>query len=297
MKVAEPVPTAAELDAASWTIREAFAEDLDETGDLTSQLLIPEDWQGTVEISVRKAGVVSGLPFANMVFQTLDENIQVDVLTEDGTLVSPGTVIAKVRGPVRQLLTGERTALNLLTMLSGTATLTYQFAKRALGTKAVILDTRKTLPGLRLLQKYAVRCGGGTNHRLGLYDGILIKDNHLAAWKKQGGKSLADLLTDLRQRVPEGSVLEIEVDTLEQLEQALHGQPDIVLCDNMPPELLQLAVKIRDRLAPAVQLEASGGVDLKTIEIIARTGVDRISIGALTHSAPALDIGFDWPEM
>lgn len=289
-------PTARELEAADATISVALAEDLAGVGDLTSQLLIPSSWRGAVEISVRQPGVVSGLSFAESVFQKLNPEVSFTPLTGDGSSVTPGTVIARVEGPVRVLLTGERTALNLLTLLGGVATLTRRFVDLVGGTNAVILDTRKTLPGLRLLQKYAVRCGGGTNHRIGLYDGILIKDNHVAAWKQAGGTSLAKMLEEVRSRAPVDVPLEIEVDTLAQLEDALRGRPDIILCDNMTPQLLSEAVLRRDTLNPDVLLEASGGVNLSTVRDVAESGVDRISIGALTHSAPALDVGFDWPR-
>jgi nicotinate-nucleotide pyrophosphorylase (carboxylating) len=204
--------------------------------------------------------------------------------------------VATVTGPLDKLLIGERTMLNFLTHLSGIATLTRRFVDAVAGTKAQILDTRKTLPGYRVLEKYAVRCGGGTNHRMGLYDGVLIKDNHLAAWTKS--ESIADAIRTARRKSP-GVSIEVEVDTLEQLREALKGQPEIVLLDNMTPARLREAVAIRDALngQPQVLLEASGGVALETVREIALTGVERISIGALTHSAPALDLAFDWSDV
>ena len=180
-----------------------------------------------------------------------------------------------------------------MTHLSGIATLTRAFVDAATGTHAKILDTRKTLPGWRLLEKYAVRCGGGTNHRMGLYDGVLIKDNHIAAWTESS--SIAEAVRTARAKSPPGVSIEVEVDTFPQLIDALQGTPDIVLLDNMDVEKLSEAVRLRNRLAPGVLLEASGGVNLETVGGIARTGVERISVGALTHSAPALDLGFDWP--
>lgn len=211
--------------------------------------------------------------------------------TRDGERVDRGTIIAEVDGPLFQLLVAERTMLNFLTHLSGIATLTRKFVDAVAGTRAKILDTRKTLPGWRLLQKYAVRCGGGANHRLGLYDGVLIKDNHLAAWTQS--KSIAAAVEAARNRWPNVPV-EVEVESLAQLQDALAGSPSIVLLDNMSCATMAEAVALRDRLAPGVQLEASGGVSLDNVAEIARTGVDRISIGALTHSAPALDLAFDW---
>lgn len=287
-------PSLAELTSARTIVRTALHEDLQEIGDLTSQALISAAEMGTVRICARQPGVLSGLPFAQLVFEELGEQISWQAHCPDGTALTPGSCVASLSGPVRTLLTGERTVLNLLTMLSGTASLTAQYVAAVAGTKARILDTRKTLPGLRLLQKYAVRCGGGTNHRMGLYDAILIKDNHLAAWQAEAGRTLAGAVRQARSQVAAKVSVTIEVDTLEQLADALQGGPDIVLLDNMSLDELRAAVAIRDNVAPEVLLEASGGVNLQTVGAIARTGVDRISVGALTHSAPALDLGFDW---
>ncbi len=207
-----------------------------------------------------------------------------------------GKVIASVVGPLRALLAGERTALNFLMRLSGIATLTGKFVDAAAGTKAVIVDTRKTLPGWRRLEKYAVRAGGGTNHRMGLADGCLIKDNHLAAWRTANpNRTIAEAVVEARKRVPKHIPVEVEVDTLEQLADAFFGRPDIVLLDNMDVPALRECVKLRDRLAKGVLLEASGGIRLANVAEVAAAGVDRISVGALTHSAPALDLAFDWP--
>jgi nicotinate-nucleotide pyrophosphorylase (carboxylating) len=194
---------------------------------------------------------------------------------------------------MRSILVAERTALNFLQRLSGIATLTARYAERIVGTPAVLLDTRKTTPGWRLLEKYAVRCGGGTNHRLGLYDGVLIKDNHLAALR-HGTQGVAEAVAAARSQYGQRVPIEVEVDTLEQLDVALTAGPDIILLDNMGPERLRQAIARRDALAPSIRLEASGGVNLDTIAAIAATGIDRISVGALTHSAIALDIGLDY---
>ena len=280
--------------AATALIGMALDEDLRGACDLTSVALVPEDQDGVVQIVARQRGVVAGLPIVELVFAQIDPSVAIDLLCRDGESVMPGRVLANVQGPVRSLLTGERTVLNFLTALGGVATLTRQFVDAAEDTRAKILDTRKTWPGWRLLQKYAVRCGGGSNHRMGLSDGILIKDNHLAAWRSQAPDgSVSAAICEARQRWP-GQPIEVEVDTLAQLNDALHEQPEIVLLDNMKPPQLREAVAIRDRFAPSVLLEASGGVSLATIREIAATGVDRISIGALTHSAPALDVAFDW---
>jgi nicotinate-nucleotide pyrophosphorylase (carboxylating) len=273
----------------------SFDEDLRDRGDLTSLATIPAELQATVNVVSRQTGVVSGLPLLPLVFEELPGLVTWQLHLQDGQPVHRGTVLASISGPVRSLLTGERTVLNFMTHLSGIATRTAEFVEHVKGTKAVILDTRKTLPGYRLLQKYAVRCGGGTNHRMGLYDGILIKDNHLAA---RGDSTCAAAVADARtfmRAMDSRAAIEIEVDSLAQLRDALNEQPEIVLLDNMSPEMLREAVAIRDAVCPGTQLEASGGVTLETVRAIAESGVDRISIGSLTHSSPSLDLGFDWP--
>jgi nicotinate-nucleotide pyrophosphorylase (carboxylating) len=286
---------AAEAQTAETLIGLALAEDLASAGDLTSQSLIGEKDDGTVQVVVRKPGVVSGGPIARRVFARLDPSVTWTQHLADGTRVLPGDVVASVSGPLRSLLTGERTALNFLTHLSGIATLTALFVDAVAGTRARILDTRKTHPGYRLLEKYAVRCGGGTNHRMGLYDGVLIKDNHLAGWSEfHRGATLAGAVQHCRERTGGSVSIEVEVDTLEQLSDVLAAAPEIVLLDNMTPDQMREAVSIRDRSQPRTLLEASGRVSLETVAAIASTGVERISIGALTHSAPALDLAFDW---
>ncbi len=288
-----------ERRAAGRLIELAFAEDLDEAGDLTCQALIPDSARAEVLVVARQRGVLAGGPVAMQVFSTLDPQVVWTPEASDGTELSAATCIAKVAGPLRSLLTGERTALNFLTHLSGIATLTHRFVEAAQPADVEILDTRKTHPGWRILEKYAVRAGGGTNHRMGLFDGCLIKDNHLAAWEAEQSSSstkpsIAEAVRQARVNVGNNVSVEVEVDTLDQLRDALAGSPDIVLLDNMPPEVLREAVAIRNELGPQVLLEASGGITLETIAGIAKTGVERISIGALTHSAPACDIAFDW---
>jgi nicotinate-nucleotide pyrophosphorylase (carboxylating) len=301
-----------EREAAARLIRLALEEDLAPIGDVTSGSLIDEGAAGRVDVVARRRGVLAGLPIVRMVFAEIDPRVSIDERVGDGAIVERGDVAAVVSGPTRSLLTGERTALNFLTHLSGVATLTRRFVDAVHGTNAVVLDTRKTLPGWRVLQKYAVRCGGGTNHRMGLYDGVLVKDNHLEAWRGTasaavralppdeagGGRgssgTIADAIRHARAAAPGGLSIEVEVDGLEQLADALTGAPDIVLLDNMDAAGLRAAVALRDERAPGVRLEASGGVTLENVAAIARTGVDRISIGALTHSAPALDLAFDW---
>ncbi|MBM4074947.1 MAG: carboxylating nicotinate-nucleotide diphosphorylase [Planctomycetes bacterium] len=270
----------------------AFDEDLSTVGDRTCDVLIDREEQATVQVVARKPGVLSGQLIGQTIFERLDSQVQWTTHHRDGSRLQSGTVVASVSGPLRSLLCGERTMLNFMTALSGIATLTRLYVDEVSGTRARILDTRKTHPGWRILEKYAVRCGGGTNHRMGLYDGVLIKDNHLAAWTES--KSIAEAVKTARRKTPQGISIEVEVDTLEQLSDALQGCPDIVLLDNMSIETLRQAVAIRDTTAVGVLLEASGGVTLETVRAIAETGVERISVGALTHSAPALDLAFDW---
>lgn len=282
----------AEQTAARVLIELALAEDLGGKGDLTCAALIDPKDQAEVQVVARTTGVLAGSPVGRQVFEKLDPAVKWHAAIHDGEAVNPGTVVATVSGSIASLLVGERTMLNFMTHLSGIATITRRFVDAVKGTRARVLDTRKTLPGWRVLEKYAVRCGGGTNHRMGLYDGVLIKDNHLAAWTQSA--SIADAVRTARKLSPSGVSIEVEVDTLIQLEDALRGQPDIVLLDNMDIESLNRAVAWRDRSAPGVQLEASGGVTLSTVTAIAQTGVERISVGGLTHSAPALDLAFDW---
>ncbi|MCA9041148.1 MAG: carboxylating nicotinate-nucleotide diphosphorylase, partial [Planctomycetaceae bacterium] len=283
-----------EEEAAGKLIDLALAEDLGNVGDLTSQTVIPAREIAEVQIVARQPGVLAGIPVASEVFHKLDADVQLQTLLEDGSPLIEGSVVATVAGPLRSLLTGERTALNFLTLLSGVASLTNQFVEEVHGLPIEILDTRKTFPGYRLLQKYAVRAGGGTNHRFGLYDGILIKDNHLAGWKAETGSPIAEAIQQARRESPLPVPVEVEVDTLDQLQDALNAKPEFVLLDNMSLDQLKNAVQIRNELSPETKLEASGGVNLQTVRGIAETGIDRISIGALTHSAPALDLAFDW---
>lgn len=293
-----------ERAAAAALIELALREDLNRQGDLTCQALIAPEERASVRLVARRSGVLAGGPVGQMVLTALDSAIRWEVRKNDGELLSPGEVIATITGPLISLLIGERTMLNFLMHLSGVATLTHRFVEAVSGTRARIFDTRKTLPGYRALEKYAVRCGGGNNHRMGLYDGVLIKDNHLAAWSarqslEQNG-SVSAAIRHVRERLPAGVPLEVEVDTLDQLQEALEAEPDMVLLDNMDVDTLRSAVALRDRWCARARpsrrivLEASGGVTLETVRLIAETGVERISVGALTHSAPALDLAVDW---
>jgi nicotinate-nucleotide pyrophosphorylase (carboxylating) len=271
----------------------ALEEDLGTTGDVTSLATIPAPLKGRAAFVARRPGVLAGMPAAAMVFATLDAAVRFDVMCGEGQAVAAGQVLAHVHGAMRSILAGERTALNILQYLCGIATQTRRYVDAVAGLRAQILDTRKTLPGWRLLAKYAVRCGGGHNHRMGLSDGILIKDNHLAALHGSANP-VAEAVSRARAAAPAGMPVEIEVDTLEQLDAALGVRPDIVLLDNMPPNVMREAVRRRGASGPGVLLEASGGVHLQTVRAIAETGVDRISVGALTHSVEALDIGLDY---
>jgi nicotinate-nucleotide pyrophosphorylase (carboxylating) len=285
--------TPAETTAANRLIDLALAEDLDQAGDRTSQATIPADLAGRAAFVARIAGVVAGLPVAALVLNAIDPKLQFESLVADGTAVAPGHRMATVAGPMRSILIAERTALNFLQRLSGVATLTRRYVDAAVtGGRARVLDTRKTTPGWRLLEKYAVRQGGGHNHRTGLFDGLLIKDNHVAALG--GGPNAIRQAVDAAREHAPGLPVEVEVDTAEQFDAALVCRPDIILLDNMRTDVMRRCVEVRDRTAPGVQLEASGGVNLQTIAAIAATGVDCISVGALTHSAVAMDIALDY---
>ena len=269
-------------------VRAALAEDLGRAGDITAAACVPADARLDAVFATRRGGVVAGLACARLALAELDPTAEFTPTTHDGQAVPAGVTLAQVRGNARAILTAERTALNLLGRLCGVATLTQDFVDAVAGTKARITDTRKTTPGLRALEKYAVRCGGGINHRFGLDDAILIKDNHVAACGSVGeairrAKAYAGHLVKV----------EVEVDSLVQLQEALAYDPDVIMLDNFSLEDMRQAVQIVDG---RVVVEASGGVTLETVRDIAETGVDVISVGALTHSVRVLDIGLDAVE-
>jgi nicotinate-nucleotide pyrophosphorylase (carboxylating) len=267
-------------------VRRALDEDLGRAGDITSAITFPEAKKAKAKLATRKDGVVAGLACAAEAFRLLDPSVKFSAKVRDGAKVKPGDVAAEIEGDVRAILSGERVALNFVTHLSGIATLTAAFVAKVAHTHAQIVCTRKTIPGLRALEKYAVRCGGGHNHRFGLDDAVLIKDNHIAV---AGGVAAA--LRNVRAAIGHLVKVEIEVDSLEQLSEVLKtGAADAVLLDNMDLGKLKTAVTMAKGKAV---LEASGGVTLDTVAKIAETGVDMISSGALTHSAPALDFGLD----
>jgi len=267
-------------------VRLALAEDLGRAGDLTTDATIPAGTQMRAVIAARKPGVIAGLDVAAYALKLVDPDIRLVVKRNDGSTLAPGDVIAEFNGAARSILIAERTMLNFLGRLSGIATLTRQYVDAVAHTRTRVVCTRKTTPGHRALEKRAVRCGGGTSHRYGLDDAILIKDNHIAAC----GGSIADALTRAKAYAGHLRMIEIEVDTLDQLEEALKHGPHAVLLDNMSLEQLREAVRLTGGRVP---LEASGGVTLTSLAAIAETGVDFISSGALTHSAPNLDLGLD----
>ena len=274
----------AHFDLADF-VRRVLAEDMGSGGDVTSASTVASDARFTAEMVCREAITVAGLDVAAAFFRALDRHVRTEVLAGDGEQAAAGTVLMRLEGQARALLTAERSALNTLQHLSGIATLTRRYVDAIAGTGATLLDTRKTLPGLRLLEKYAARMGGAENHRMRLDDGILIKDNHVAVC---GGVAAA-----VRAAKAAGLDMPVqaEVDTLEQIGEALEAGADRLLLDNMPPDLLRQAVAL---VAGRVPLEASGGVTLETVRAIAETGVDYISVGRITQSAPAVDIGMDY---
>jgi nicotinate-nucleotide pyrophosphorylase (carboxylating) len=266
-------------------VRDALIEDLGRAGDVTSQACVPQAARLSAAFAARKGGVIAGLACARLAILELDPQARIELNVADGDQVQAGTRLASVEANARALLSAERTALNLLGRLSGVATLTRAYVDAVAGTKARIVDTRKTTPGLRALEKYAVRCGGGVNHRFGLDDAILIKDNHIAACG-----SVGEAVRRARAAAGHLMKVEVEIDRLDQLEAALEHGPDVVMLDNF--SLADMGEAVR-RTAGRAALEASGGVTLETVRAIAETGVDVISVGALTHSASVLDIGLD----
>ncbi|MBN2380689.1 carboxylating nicotinate-nucleotide diphosphorylase [candidate division WOR-3 bacterium] len=265
-------------------VRIVLSEDIG-SGDATTLATIPEESCNKAVILCKQEGVFAGMPVVEEVFSQVEERIEVDFMVKDSDVISKGQEIARISGPARGILTAERTALNFLQRLSGIATLTSRFVERVQGTKAKILDTRKTTPGLRVLEKYAVRCGGGYNHRMGLYDMVMIKDNHIAAAGSitNAVKSVLDTHSDLK--------IEVECKSLDEVKEALSvGGLDRIMLDNMSLDTMKEAVSL---VSGRVELEASGGVTLETVAGIAATGVDYISVGALTHSAKALDISLE----
>jgi nicotinate-nucleotide pyrophosphorylase (carboxylating) len=273
-----------------WLIDRALSEDIGK-GDVTSQYFVPAERQVTALLVAREDGVIAGCDIAYQVFLRVDSSLDIDQLLQDGARVAKGAIVMKISGAARSILTAERTALNFMQRLSGIATQTHTYVKAVEGTKAKILDTRKTTPGWRRLEKYAVVCGGGTNHRMGLYDRAMVKDNHLVA--ESNIIELQDAIAQLKADHPNVEV-ELEADRLSQVSQFLVMQDvDYILLDNMSIDELREAVIMRG-LKTTPLLEASGGVTLQTVKSIAETGVDFISVGALTHSVKAMDLALDF---
>ena len=270
-------------------VRAALAEDVG-SGDITTLSTVPESAVAEGRVVAREPLVVAGVAVAEAVFREVSPRVAVRFEKTEGARAGAGEPLMSVRGPAAALLTGERVALNFLQRMCGVATLTRQYVDAVAGTRAVILDTRKTTPGLRRLEKYAVLCGGGRNHRFGLHDAVLIKDNHLTALRDAEPNPIAAAVRRVRERFP-GRTVEVEADNLEQVDQAVAAGADIVLLDNMPPDVLREAVR---RVGVRARTEASGGVNLQTVRGIAETGVDCISVGALTHGARAMDIALDF---
>jgi nicotinate-nucleotide pyrophosphorylase (carboxylating) len=265
-------------------LRRALVEDLG-AGDLTTNAIIHSGLMGRASLLARETLVLAGLPVFMKVFRILSAEITSEDFFEDGQLVREGEKICEITGPANAILKGERTALNFLQRMSGIATLTKTYVDKVGSEKVRLVDTRKTAPGLRLFDKYAVRMGGGFNHRIGLYDGVLIKDNHISA-----AGSITNAVDSAKQSAPHTIKVEVEVEDLEALEEAIQAGADVVLLDNMSPHMLKEAVRISNGRVP---LEASGGINLKNIEEIAKSGVDIISVGALTHSAKAVDVSLE----
>jgi nicotinate-nucleotide pyrophosphorylase (carboxylating) len=281
-----PAPSLPSLGRIDDLIRRALDEDLDAAGDITTAATVPPERKADAVIAVRKPGVIAGIPVALRVFQLVDPHLDVTERRNDGAKVAPGDVVIELSGSAASILIGERVALNFLGHLSGVATATAALVAAVTHTRARICCTRKTTPGLRALEKYAVRCGGGVNHRMGLFDAILIKDNHIAA---AGG--VAASIRAARAVVGKGTKIEVEVDTLAQLDEALEVGVDQVLLDNMTPAQLKEAVgKVKGRAVT----EASGSITVATAGAIAESGVDLLSVGWITHSSPTLDLGLDF---
>ena len=268
-------------------IRQALAEDVG-TGDVSTNISVSPTETGSGNLVSRQDGVVAGLPLLDLLYGELDPTVKVERLLTDGTPVKPGSVVARLSGPVSSILTGERTALNFLQFLGGIASLTARYVSAVAGTACQVLDTRKTLPGYRALAKYAVLCGGGNNHRMGLYDRVMVKDNHWTA----GNARVEQMVARARREYPRLAI-EIEVDTLEQLDQVLPLKIDWILLDNFSVADTAAAVKRRDSAKAKTLLESSGNITLETITGYAMTGVDAASVGRLTHSVRALDLGLD----
>jgi len=277
-------------------IKDALEEDIGK-GDITTQLCVPSDKKVVAYVVGKKEGILCGIEVAKKVFETVDPSLKFSSLKREGEEIERNERIAKIEGEARSILTAERVAINFLSFLSGVASYTRKFVEKVKGTKVKIMDTRKTIPNLRKLEKYAVRVGGGVNHREGLWEGILIKDNHLRAAKvvcqgKVEGKKLEEIFKVIRGHFPDKTI-EIEVENIAEFKEVATYKPDIILLDNFDLDSIKEAVKLRNSYFPAIKLEVSGGVNLDNVEEIARCGVEVISIGSITHSSPSLDFSLE----
>lgn len=285
------LPNIFEKSEVGKLIEWALREDLGAEGiDVTSDSLVPPEEVAEAHLVAREPCRLSGVTVAAEVFRQVNPALACEVCIPDGVAVEKGAVVLTIKGSAQRILTAERTALNFIQRMSGIATITAEYVKAADNPAVMLLDTRKTTPALRPFEKYAVLCGGGTNHRYGLFDAVLIKDNHLASWAKKHGTGVGAAVAAARAKYP-GLKIEVEVDTVEQLKEALTTKPDWVLLDNMPPPVLRECVALCKGIC---KTEASGGINLSTIHAIAQTGVDAISVGALTHSAPSIDLALDF---
>ncbi|MEE9367350.1 MAG: carboxylating nicotinate-nucleotide diphosphorylase [Pontiella sp.] len=285
------LPNIFEKPEVNELIRLALAEDLGPINkDVTSDSTVPPEEYAEAHMVAREACRLSGVHVASEVFKRVNPELVCEIKVDDGAATEKGSVVLVIKGSAQSILTAERTALNFIQRMSGVATVTAQYTEAAGNPDVMLLDTRKTTPGHRAFEKYAVLCGGGTNHRIGLYDAVLIKDNHLASWKKKHGTGVGACVAEARSKYP-GLKIEVEVDTIDQLKEALTAKPDWGLLDNMPPPVLRECVALCKGIC---KTEASGGINLNTIHDIAQTGVDAISVGALTHSAPSIDLALDF---
>ena len=277
-------------------VERALAEDLGDAGDVTGEAMVAADRQATAVVRARAAGVACGLPVAAEVLRQCAPGVRMSEHLRDGERVEAGGTMLSVEGALRGILAAERTLLNFVGRLSGIATVTAEYVQAVQGTRAQVCDTRKTTPGLRMLEKWAVRCGGGTNHRIGLFDAMLVKDNHVAGLAPREMAAAVAKAAASARAAHSLRFVEVECDSLDQLQALLdlpHGTIDLALLDNMPQAQLAEAVRMRDASRSPLKLEASGGIGLASVAAVAATGVERISVGALTHSAPCLDIGLD----
>ncbi len=278
-------------------IRIALEEDIGK-GDITSISVVAPGKRAEGVILARERGIVCGLKVVEMVFAEVDRKVKVKLFASDGDKVKAGDKVCHIEGPARSILAGERVALNYLCYMSGISSETYKYVCAVKGTKAKIYDTRKTMPGFRILEKYSVLKGGGKNQRIGLYDQVLIKDNHIKALPAHMRKNLAAVVEDVRKKIPKSVKIEIEVETLPQVRDVVRGKPDMILLDNMKGKRLSEAVKIirnaSRKLGAKIEIEASGGINMRNLKNIAKSGVDRISIGAITHSSPILDFSLEF---